>query len=60
MHIAAEAAKTEVVEMLLKAGPDLTVKDRVRCICHINEIKLYTNAILKMIINVSLCRSMIH
>lgn len=45
MHIAAETAKAEVVEMLLKAGPDLTVKDRVRCIYHINEIKLYTNAI---------------
>lgn len=30
MHIAAEIAKIEVVEMLLKAGLDLTIKDRVR------------------------------
>lgn len=30
MHIAAEQARIEVVEMLLKAGLDLTLKDRVR------------------------------
>lgn len=30
MHLAAELAKTEVVEMLLKAGLDLTLRDRVK------------------------------
>lgn len=30
MHLAAELARIEVVEMLLKAGMDLTLRDRVR------------------------------
>lgn len=30
MHLAAELAKIDVVEMLLKAGLDLTITDRVR------------------------------
>lgn len=30
MHIAAELAKIDVVEMLLKAGFDLTIQDKVR------------------------------
>lgn len=30
MHLAAELAKIDVVEMLLKAGLDLTIQDRVR------------------------------
>ena len=30
MHLAAELARTEVVEMLLKSDVDLTLKDRVR------------------------------
>ena len=30
MHLAAELARIEVVEMLLKAGVDLTLRDRVR------------------------------
>lgn len=30
MHLAAEIARIEVVEMLLKAGLDLTLQDRVR------------------------------
>lgn len=30
MHLAAELAKIDVVEMLLKAGLDLTIRDRVR------------------------------
>lgn len=39
MHLAAELARIEVVEMLLKAGLDLTLRDRVRirnenvCMC---------------------------
>ena len=30
MHLAAELARTEVVEMLLKSGLDPTLRDRVR------------------------------
>lgn len=30
MHLAAELARIDVVEMLLKSGLDLTIKDRVR------------------------------
>lgn len=30
MHLAAEIANVDLVEMLLKAGPDLTIRDKVR------------------------------
>ena len=30
MHLAAELARTDVVETLLKTGVDLTLQDRVR------------------------------
>lgn len=53
MHIAAELAKIEVVEMLLKAGLDLTIRDRVRIltntssranIVQIPQVKLCCNS----------------
>lgn len=34
MHLAAELAKIDIVEMLLKAGLDLTIQDRVRNFLH--------------------------
>lgn len=36
MHLAAELARIEVVEMLLKAGLDLTLRDRVRILTSLN------------------------
>lgn len=39
MHLAAEMAKIEIVEMLLKAGLDLSLRDRVRILtCNIPEL----------------------
>lgn len=43
MHLAAELAKIDIVEMLLKAGLDLTIQDRVR-----NFLKFCTSKIMTM------------
>lgn len=42
MHLAAELAKIDVVEMLLKTGLDLTIQDRVRVFNSVALKKEYT------------------
>lgn len=41
MHLAAELGKIEVVEMLLKAGLDLTLCDRLRFLHKHNFLSLH-------------------